>query len=524
MVSGAWIGSALTAAILCADAFPVAAWAQASPLMHVANTAALEQIESTAYRTIVRDGFAAAGDAPALTFTSTPLPCPLRSGKGDGGSQVRAHDGKCWISSFPTEGADIREFGARCDGSTDDASAIKNDINYVQSIGGGTVLAPAGKACVFKSTLLISKAGVTMAGAGYAGALLVCNTGAADCIDVGFQSTQVYYTKIVSIHFVGVALKGGWMLNIYGASIMAITDSIFDNVFNGIQTQWVNGLTFRDDHVVATHDGGSALVYIHSPANNTFRSDAITFADFTAEANYHRHDCFIFDGMVNTIRITQVSALNCHYGLHVLNSAGSQSYFPAFLMANDLEIDGNTAGGVLIDGGTDFSLVNSDIDDNNPTTFAYPLKVNSDAGRSDVRGIRIVGVAVHDGPQGAAYINARNVVISGSEFFDSNHNGTGTYPQIEIGGGSDAVSISGSFAGARFGDPHPPTYGLQVDAGASHVTIGATNFSGATIAGIKNLAGAGLVLTGAGDLDQRPLAPAIDQGAAGSPRSARPER
>jgi hypothetical protein len=72
---------------------------------------------------ILRQGFANAGDSPATTYLPSNSTCSLNFGAGDGGSQVRSADSKCWIASFPSE-VDARVFGYVADGTTSNTAAL----------------------------------------------------------------------------------------------------------------------------------------------------------------------------------------------------------------------------------------------------------------------------------------------------------------------------------------------------------------------------------------------------------------
>jgi hypothetical protein len=72
---------------------------------------------------ISRLGFARAGDSPATTYLPSTSACSLNAGAGDGGSQVRSADNKCWIASFPSE-VDARVFGYVADGAMSNTAAL----------------------------------------------------------------------------------------------------------------------------------------------------------------------------------------------------------------------------------------------------------------------------------------------------------------------------------------------------------------------------------------------------------------
>lgn len=85
----------------------------------------------SSYGNVTRTGYYTSGDAPALAYTASTSACSLNSGAGDGGSQIPTSDGKCWIASFPAVGPDIRQFGAKGDGSTSDTAAVQNWVTYL---------------------------------------------------------------------------------------------------------------------------------------------------------------------------------------------------------------------------------------------------------------------------------------------------------------------------------------------------------------------------------------------------------
>lgn len=116
----------------------------------VSNNAGLSALASTAFSQVTRFGYAAAGDAPSATFTSSASACSLNSGAGDGGSQVPSADGKCWTAQFPPSGADVRAWGCFPDGVTDVGGCISTAAaNY-----GGKVILPASTNGFYVNTMV----------------------------------------------------------------------------------------------------------------------------------------------------------------------------------------------------------------------------------------------------------------------------------------------------------------------------------------------------------------------------------
>lgn len=88
------------------------------------SNAKLSAIRTTDAAIVIRTGFAAAGDSPDLKFVASGSACTLNSGAGDGGSQVPSSDSKCWLAVFPSDGVDIRWFGADPTGVADSRAAV----------------------------------------------------------------------------------------------------------------------------------------------------------------------------------------------------------------------------------------------------------------------------------------------------------------------------------------------------------------------------------------------------------------
>ncbi|RQR94561.1 hypothetical protein DIE04_19095 [Burkholderia sp. Bp8994] len=94
----------------------------------VASNTALQALSTATTGTVIRLGFNASGDTPPLTYTASTSACSLNSGAGDGGSQVKSADGKCWLAKFPPGGADIRWFGAQTGPSNNSTTAFQNAV------------------------------------------------------------------------------------------------------------------------------------------------------------------------------------------------------------------------------------------------------------------------------------------------------------------------------------------------------------------------------------------------------------
>lgn len=389
-------------------------------------------------------------------------------------------------------------FGAKCDGSTDDTAAINAALASSDTM---PVALPTGKACNIAGTIAMSKPGAMLtSGAGAGAATINCvGTGAASCIVMGsgVLTSQIAGQKLSNLIINSPTRTGGECVDVIGANVnTTIYNVYFSSCYNGIFVEFINDLRMTGLNGAFRGKFGTKL-FAPAASGNAARSDNILMLQDAWNGLYGGGDCFVWDGPVYTVRFHSVAALQCARALYVENSASSNSFYPQFGFFNDFEADGSTLGTVIA-AGSDFYFSNSDLDINNSSvTGSVPaLTVLPDSSASFTRGIVMATTKIHDTPQSAAYINGRDIQIAASEFFDTNHQATGTTPQVEIGPNADRVTIADSSVGQRFGDPDAPNYGVQVDAGAGHVVLANLTAQGATTASFNDLSGGAQILGG----------------------------
>lgn len=108
-------------------------FAQGPPAVpSVPNLTALKALPSTQFKTVDRLGFFSPNDGGDARYTSSPLPCSLNTGSGDDGSQVRAANGGCFLSTT----SDARKFGA--------VSGTRNFYVITTVAGNGNIILAGG--------------------------------------------------------------------------------------------------------------------------------------------------------------------------------------------------------------------------------------------------------------------------------------------------------------------------------------------------------------------------------------------
>jgi hypothetical protein len=98
-----------------------------------------------------------------------------------GTATLLSREGLAHAADFQAQGAavDVRNFGARGDGSSDDTAAINAAIDSVSGSGGGTVILPPGTYAVGGSDYVHLKSNITLQGSGPDATVIVAAPGSA---------------------------------------------------------------------------------------------------------------------------------------------------------------------------------------------------------------------------------------------------------------------------------------------------------------------------------------------------------
>lgn len=184
-------------------------------------------------------GYYAAGDGGggAYYYDATDT-----STADNAGTVIVATDGGRWKRATIGSSIDIKNFGAKVDGTTDDTSAWINAVAYVSSFGGGTVTMSgsvgASSTSVITQTIVINNGDVKILGAGHGGwhdvgsnnvaASIVRWNGAAGGtmfkVEPSATSIQALYGSGVS----GIFLQNGTSTAAYGVYTRSVRAGFWD--------------------------------------------------------------------------------------------------------------------------------------------------------------------------------------------------------------------------------------------------------------------------------------------------------
>ena len=455
------------------------------------------------------------------------------------------------FTAFGGAGVDIRAFGAKCDGATDDKPAIDAAVNAVQTAGGGVVFIPPSMGgCRDTGTLAITQSNVSVQGQQFGGSQILFDNGSANSINVGTGrgNPAVYYIALRDLYINHLASKAaGTALSFQSVSQAALTNIVVNNAWNGALFDQTNSIKLDYVSINSVPDsGGNGINFVTAGNDPTIRSDVLALSNVLVNMHATKpgtSEGLHIDGFSNDVRIKGLGILNAgSYGFHTVNTSGNASYNPQFAEAYDLEIDGEWSEAIKLDAGNNWMFVHATVNsihDVNPADAI--VEINPDTSGSVTRQVYFTGSYIGTGPGSCMKINGvRDSLITGSTIANcgkyAGQNGLGgaksPVPVLEVGAQARGLTVVGNAIGYVYGQccAGSNNYAVQVDAGASGVLLGSNNYhlfnpstssSSAVLplTPINNLAGSGLMMTNGGiNFDGvSPLGPFFTtQGAGGS--------
>lgn len=401
-----------------------------------------------------------------------------------------------------------RDYGAACDGSTDDYTPLQAAIAAAQS-------APDGRPrtvyidCQLKITSgapTISASGVSIRGNNATQAQILCRNGSSDCLKTD-GAAERYNLQISDITIDGTGQSGGNCINLTGVSNTIISGVQMTACYNGALVSWANNVTITGHTVIAAR--GSYAIKWYTDPSSGHRSDVLNLVDGTINNNFSGADGIVWDGASNTLRIVNFNVIATNYGLKVLNTAActgtpsgscvsnSGAGYPQFADISHFEVDGASSVACYFATGFDVMIANSICSNQtgasgsgNADTVA--LQIEPDTLGGITRTIKIANSHIGNAKRQAALINGcQNCYFTNTVFDDASHAGSGSYPVVEVGATTANVHFIGGKMGPTFGNAVLSSYGLKIAGGSVGIyAIGVdynSNVTGSIDDGSNNL-------------------------------------
>jgi hypothetical protein len=418
-------------------------------------------------------------------------PSPVVSGNlvsfnGTGGNVVQDSGiPEAAVLGFPGSGwFNVVVYGADPTNTNDSTAAIQAAINACQAAGGGIVYIPLG---VFKilGTLHVTGNGVFILGASRWGSRLNFANGSANGIEVfgsSYATGQTYGFQMSNVYLSHTAKTGGTTLILKWTNRAFITNLAFDQAWLGMTVWATNDIYMENIVVVGVVSGvnGWGLKFYADPTAGE-RADVLTLNNIVIAAAYSGANGIVWDGAANTMNGNNLTCLNCAYGMIISNSFASTTDFPTFGEFNNFNTDGMSICGLLLEAGSTFQFVNSQITNTSGAggqggADVQALRVLPDTGFSYTRDIQFVACRIGLSKTGAAYVGAQQIEFIGCSFASGSTTPANTYPGLQIASTAMDITIIGCRS-YLFGDPNNFKYGLQVDAGAVRINAIGNNWT-----------------------------------------------
>jgi hypothetical protein len=368
---------ALSPLLLCAQGGPVG-------LPAISTLNALKALPSTQYAYVERLGFTTPGDGGSARYRSSASACPIGTGAGDDGSQVRASNGGCWLADFPPYGADIRVWGG-CLTSADSTPAFTAAFIAVN-----TVYIPPSTVCNISTPIPFSGNSKQLVGGNRGSSIITPTVAMGTVIDWGGTVARSSIQNLTINDPSHLAVSGIHYHNSTGNNFSEILHlDIIGPSTNAIIVDTNAGADVLNIRGLFTNTTPHCLTVADSDLNGSF-SDFYCFDGniiLTQTTSVHNEGIRIYDGTILN-RNTNQPGIDIRAGLQ--------------MTINNVIIDQNNNNCILVDS-TSFSISGLRVRDSwcGPATGAIGpnidgIRINAPNGGFSINDIVFDGMRIQD--------------------------------------------------------------------------------------------------------------------------------
>jgi hypothetical protein len=379
----------------------------------------------------------------------------------------------------------VKDFGALCDGSTDDLAAFNAAITYTFTTPnfGGQILVPDGT-CVVSGPINWTGSGISLVGNGPNSSRIKTTSTTLGIIRIGFGSTITsQHTRISGIGFLAsspmTAAAAIYANNAYDFRMENI--ATLSNIFNGVQIENSDAGTF-DVHITNFHLGGilgdGILLGLNSTTTNPVTDIFVTDGQIlpgspTATAGIHGYG--VGGLYVSGVDITNQST-NFFNNAVAFHPSGTQQ--SNAILLNEVLADNSTDTNIYFGGSgklSDIQIVNS---------WASTSK-NTDGisfDNANLNNAKVVGSIIDSNDHhGVSIHSGTNIQITSSSIMMNSVETTATYDGVHVDANISSWVVTNNMIGqggyfANTGGTWKQKCGVFVATGTSTNYIIATNW------------------------------------------------
>lgn len=354
----------------------------------------------------------------------------------------------------------IVNYGAVCDGSTDNTTAIQNAINAAKATHqtvssntskGGVVYVPQG-VCAFASPLDLSDAksvsivGATGYGPGFpqgSSVLLYTGTGAASAIKM--QSAQGTLIENIAITYLSSSFTGYLLDYSHSVSNNDAAANVIDKTFLGSynSSPWSAAALVYLNDAVSSKITNSFLAY--AKIGILFRSTNLDYSNEIIVDNCIFHD------------FQTAATMNGGQGIIIQNSTFENNNVRLTPFMSPAYSDNTSGGGAGVNG---LDFINNWVGDGDGSTNAFETATSTTGGTCGTGTASAIGLNFSGNFfAGAACLkNVYGAIVSGNSFDDS---GGSFHPVITFAGVSSGIEVSNNGIVTSFSFNNLPATGVS---------------------------------------------------------------